>query len=244
MRIIAVDNIEDMGEAAADLIIEKIISKPDCVLGLATGSTPLSLYIRLIRAYEQKTVSYKEVKSFNLDEYRGLEQDNPNSYHYYMKENLFKYIDILPENTYLPSGTMDADEAIRTYKELLKDHQIDIQVLGIGTNGHIGFNEPGVSFESSVHLVELDEQTIEDNSRYFESLDDVPKQAITMGIADIMAAKSIILMAGTENKKNALRCVLEGPVTDECPASILRKHKGLTIVALKNVLNEISLNLL
>lgn len=244
MRIIAVDTIDDMGRAAAELVVKKVLENPSCTLGLATGSTPISLYKHLIQAYRKSHISFKNVKTVNLDEYVGLDGNNKNSYRHFMNEHLFEHLDILRENTYVPSGILNAETSIEVYKKLLEAQSIDLQILGIGTNGHIGFNEPGVSFDSRVHKVKLDEQTIKDNSRYFENADEVPKYAITMGIADIMDAKEIILMAGAESKKDAIRKVLEGPVTNDCPATILRKHKGLTIIALKNVLHDINLNLL
>lgn len=236
--------MEDMGKAAARLIIKKIKSDPACTLGLATGSTPLPLYAELVSAYQRGEVSFKKVSTYNLDEYVGLAPENENSYRHFMNANLFDHVDIDIRNTHVPSGLTAPERAVFEYRRLLDAAQINIQVLGIGTNGHIGFNEPGVAFDSNVHVVDLDEQTIQDNARYFDAPGDVPRQAVTMGIADIMAAEEIILMAGTENKRDAIRKVLEGPVSNTCPATILREHKGLTIIALKNVLHDIHLNLI
>ncbi len=243
MRIIAVDNIEDMGKAAADIIIGQIESCPKTTLGLATGSTPISLYNELVKAYNRNMVSFKDISTYNLDEYAGLDGADENSYRYFMNTHLFDHIDIDKNRTHVPDGSLSPDAAIGAYRQLLDKAVIDIQVLGIGTNGHIGFNEPGVDFDSRVHLVELDKQTISDNARYFSTEEDVPKQAITMGIADILSARQIILMAGTENKKESVRRVLEGPVGSDCPATALRGHKGLTLIALKSILHDINLNL-
>lgn len=242
MKIVAVDNEQDMGVAAAQIVAAKLQEKADAVLGLATGKTPLSFYDELIKMNKRKHITFKKVKTINLDEYVGILPENRNSYRHYMDTNLFQHIDIDIKNTYLPFGTGSLDESIDSYKKILDRYPRDIQILGVGTNGHIGFNEPGTSFDGTVHVVNLSEQTIHDNSVYFKNIEQVPTQAITMGIREILEAKTIILMAGTDKKREAIRQILEGPISSDCPASILRKHKGLILIVVKNILQDIRFN--
>jgi len=232
MRIIVVDNYEEMSKKAAKIIASQVILKPDSVLGLATGDTPLGMYKELIELYNKKEVDFNEVRTFNLDEYYGLNRENPQSYYSYMINNLFNNININRANINVPSGmTKDVDAACLEYENKIKEvGGIDMQVLGIGGNGHIGFNEPDVNFEAETHLVNLDEQTIEANSRFFDSIKDVPVKAISMGIKTIMGSKKIILLANGINKAEAIEKAVKGKINPNVPASILQLHSDVTII--------------
>ncbi len=232
MRIIVVDNYEEMSKRAALTIASQVTLKPNSVLGLATGDTPLGMYKELIKLYNKKEVDFSEVKTFNLDEYYGLNRENPQSYHSYMINNLFNHININRENINVPSGTAkDVSEVCREYENKIKEAGgIDMQVLGIGGNGHIGFNEPDVNFEAETHLVNLDEQTIEANSRFFNSIKDVPVKAISMGIKTIMSSKKIILLANGTSKAEAIEKAVKGKINPSVPASILQLHNDVTII--------------
>jgi len=211
--------------------MNQLIKKPESVFGLATGSTPLGLYKEIILRCKARKCDLSQVITFNLDEYYGLSSDHPQSYHYFMQENLFKHIDIKPENIYIPDGmTDDVQKHCRWYEEQVRAHPIDLQILGIGANGHIGFNEPGSAEDSVTRLVDLSEQTISDNSIYFSSKEEVPKQAITMGIKTIMSAKKIILLASGDNKAKAVKCALEESPSANCPASWLQKHNNIDVI--------------
>ena len=240
MKLIQVQNYQEMSQKAAEIVIEKIKENPQIKLGLATGGTPEGFYNRLIEDHKENHTSYKQVKSFNLDEYIGLSSTNPNSYHYYMAETLFNHIDIDPENTSVPNGTAeDIQEECKHYEETINQlGGIDLQILGIGQNGHIGFNEPGTSFASETHVVALEESTIEANARYFDSIDEVPTQAVTMGIASIMKSKEIVLLVSGIAKSEALNQLLEGEITEEFPASVLKKHQNVTIIADQEALSK------
>lgn len=229
MKVKIFDTKEALFADLSKKIVAAINNKSNINLGLATGSTPIPLYQALIAAYREGLVSFKDVKTFNLDEYLGL-VDYKNSYHYFMKEQLFNHVDIIKENTYIPNAFLDSieDEVIR-YDNLLAKNPIDIQILGIGSNGHIGFNEPGVSFNHKTLAVTLAEETRKDNKRFFEDESLVPTQAITMGIGTIMEAKEIILIATGENKSQAIKKTIEGEITEQVPASILQRHKNITI---------------
>lgn len=233
MEIRKVKNYDEMSKLAAERMAEKLkhIEKP--ILGLATGSTPEGLYKCLIEKYEQKEISFQQVTTFNLDEYVGISKDDPNSYHYFMAEKLFNHVDIVPDHTHVPSGEVsNAVEECENYEKKIRDAGgIDMQILGIGLNGHIGFNEPGTSFESRTHVIDLDESTRQANSRFFSSIDEVPKQAITMGIATIMESKEILLLVSGEAKADILAKVINGDVTEEIPATILQQHPNVTIIA-------------
>ncbi|EQB88018.1 glucosamine-6-phosphate deaminase [Clostridium punense] len=232
MRIIVAEDYKEMSKTAADMMASQIILKPDSVLGLATGGTPMGFYKELVNLYKQGKFSFKEVKTFNLDEYYGLDKRNLQSYHYYMMENLFKHIDIDLENVNIPDGTAkDIDEECRAYEDKIrKAGGIHMQLLGIGINGHIGFNEPDVKFEAITHLVNLDEETIEANSRFFSSIEEVPRSAISMGIKTIMHSKKILLLAAGSEKAQVIERMINGPITPELPASILQLHPDVTLI--------------
>lgn len=232
MRIIIAKDYEEMSKKAANMVASQIILKPNSIVGLATGSTPLSMYKDLIRMYKEEVISFSDITTFNLDEYVGLSKDNPNSYNYYMYENFFKHVDVKSENINIPRGTAEnIAEECKSYENRIREMGgIDIQVLGIGNNGHIGFNEPDVKFEATTHLVQLDEDTIKANSRFFDSIEDVPKQAISMGIKTIMHAKKVILLASGESKAEVIKKTIYGSITPEVPASILQLHQDATII--------------
>lgn len=232
MRIIVVDNYEEMSKKSASMIASQVILKPNSVLGLATGDTPLGMYKELIKLYNHNEVDFKEVRTFNLDEYYGLNRENPQSYYTYMINNLFNNINIKRENINIPSGmAKNIDAACKEYESKIKEAGgIDMQVLGIGGNGHIGFNEPDVNFEAETHLVNLDEQTIEANSRFFESIEDVPVKAISMGIKTIMSSKKIILLANGIGKAEAIEKAVKGKINPSIPASILQLHNDVTVI--------------
>ncbi|WP_298841290.1 glucosamine-6-phosphate deaminase [Clostridium sp.] len=232
MRIIVVDNYEEMSKRAALMVASQVTLKPDSVLGLATGDTPSGMYKELIKLYNKKEVDFKEVRTFNLDEYYGLNPENSQSYYKYMMNNLFNSINISTENINMPDGmAKDVDDFCLLYEKKIKTlGGIDMQVLGIGGNGHIGFNEPNVNFEAQTHLVNLDEQTIEANSRFFKSIEDVPVKAISMGIKTIMNSKKIILLANGLNKAEAIEKAVKGKINPSVPASILQLHNDVTII--------------
>ena len=233
MKLIEVKDYQEMSRVAADYLLSKVKTSVNLTLGLATGGTPKGLYEELIDDHQQNGTSYHHVSTFNLDEYIGLSRKHPNSYYQYMNENLFKHIDIDSENTHIPSGdAADPEKVSKAYDEKIRSHGgIDIQVLGIGSNGHIGFNEPGTSFESSTHVVELDQSTRKANARYFDSIDEVPTHAITMGISSIMKSREILLLVSGEAKRKALKKLVEGTISESFPASILNKHEQVTVIA-------------
>jgi glucosamine-6-phosphate deaminase len=232
MRIIVVDNYEEMSKRAAKMIASQVILKPDSVLGLATGDTPLGMYKELIELYKKDEVDFNEVRTFNLDEYYGLNRENPQSYFNYMVNNLFNHININRENINVPSGmAKDINAVCLDYENKIKEAGgIDMQILGIGGNGHIGFNEPNVNFEAETHLVNLDEQTIEANSRFFDSIKDVPIKAISMGIKTIMNSKKIILLASGISKAEVIERAVKGKINPNVPASILQLHNDVTMI--------------
>lgn len=239
MKLIKTSTYGELSHMAAAQIISKIHdANPRLNLGLATGSTPTGVYKRLIQDHEENKTSYKQVNTFNLDEYIGISKKDPNSYHYFMCENLFDHIDIPLEHTHIPDGTAeDLDEECRRYEQFIQEHGgIDLQILGIGQNGHIGFNEPGTSFSSRTHIINLAESTRKANSRFFESLEDVPTQAITMGIASIMASKEIFLLVSGASKAEALARLVNGEVSEQFPASVLKNHQNVTIFADKEAI--------
>jgi len=236
MRIILADNYEEMSKKAAAIVRNQIILKPDCVLGLATGDTPIGMYKELIKMHDNKEVDFSEVTTFNLDEYCKLNRENTQSYYYYMNHNFFKYINAKKENTYIPNGAaQDIDEECRNYERQIKNKGgIDLQVLGIGANGHIGFNEPDIKFKAETHLVKLDKMTIEANSRFFSSKDEVPTTAISMGIETIMKSRMIVLLANGEIKADAIYKTVKGKMCPEVPASIIQLHPNATMIIEKN----------
>ena len=241
MTIYTGKDYQDVSRKAANIMSAQIIMKPDAVLGLATGSTPVGMYAQLVEWYKKGDLDFSRVTSVNLDEYKGLSGDNDQSYRYFMDHNLFDHVNIDKARTFVPDGLEeDSDKACAQYNEIIRQTGgVDMQLLGIGGNGHIGFNEPGDAFEKETHCVDLTESTIKANARFFESMDEVPKQAYTMGIKNIMAAKKILLMATGTSKAEALYNSLYGPITPNVPASILQLHPDLTVVADEDALSLI-----
>lgn len=241
MKIIKATDYQSMSRKAANIISAQVILFPRSVLGLATGSTPLGVYSQLIEWYKKGDIDFSETRSVNLDEYCGLSPENSQSYHCYMKENFFSKINIDPENTHLPNGLAeDIDVECMQYDRLIAGlGGIDLQLLGLGNTGHIGFNEPDDNFDKMTHRVALKEKTISDNSRFFRNMDEVPKYAVTMGIKAIMQAKKILLVVNGKAKSEILERALFGPVTPAVPASILQLHPNLTVVADEEALSEI-----
>lgn len=232
MNIIVCQNYDHLSDYAKDLVINTINNNDKPVLGLATGSTPEGMYQALIKAYQEKHVSFKDVTTFNLDEYIGLGKEDPNSYHHFMDEHLFNHVDIDQNETFVPPGNTDNHEqACLDYEQNMHRHgDIDLQVLGLGVNGHIGFNEPGTPFDTRTHVIELDESTRVANARFFDSIDDVPTHAITMGIETIMESKQIVLLASGDSKKEAVQRLVNGEETPDFPASILHRHNNVTVI--------------
>ena len=232
MKLLIEESYEDMSRRAADVIAEVVVEKPNCVLGLATGSTPIGLYADLVSDCKEGKISFKDVSTYNLDEYRGLAGDHDQSYRYFMNVNLFDHVDIDKAATHVPDGACeDADAACAAYEEAIEAAGgVDIQLLGLGHNGHIGFNEPCDEFPKATHCVTLTESTIQANSRLFDSIDEVPREAYTMGIGTIMKAKKILVVANGEGKADIVRRAFFGPVTPEVPASILQFHPDVTLI--------------
>ena len=233
MRIIHATDYEDMSRKAANLIAAQVVMDPCCVLGLATGSTPIGTYQNLIKAYEAGDLDFSQVSTYNLDEYRGLSHDDPQSYHYFMKENLFDRINIDQANTHVPDGSNpDAEATCAEYDRIVEEAGYpDLQLLGIGNNGHIGFNEPDTCFSKGTHCVDLTQSTIEANSRLFDNIDDVPRQAYTMGTQTIMNAYMVLVIANGEKKAQAVHDMCFGPIQPSCPASILQLHPNCVVIA-------------
>ena len=231
IELIITKDYDEMSQKAAEIFIDMLKKKPNATLGLATGSTPIGLYKKLIEKNKSKEISFKDVITYNLDEYCDLPKEHRQSYFTFMNENLFKHIDININNTHIPEGEGDSKVNAQKYEEALKNTKIDIQLLGIGSNGHIGFNEPGTDFNIGVHEVQLTENTIKDNARFFENdINKVPKKAITMGIKNILDADTIILVASGSNKANAIKSVMSGVIDKNIPASALNIHKGKVYV--------------
>ncbi len=232
MKVFIEKDYDALSKKAAELIKEVVKENPNAVLGLATGSSPIGTYAELIKDHQKKDgLSYAGVKTVNLDEYVGLGEGDEQSYVTFMRKNLFNYIDIDLSNTNLPNGkAVDLDEECNRYNALLSTLKQDVQVLGIGSNGHIGFNEPGTSFDSVTHVVDLTENTIKDNSRLFDRIEDVPRRALTMGIKNILDAKMIIVVANGDNKADAVAKAIEGEITESVPASVLQKHDNVYFV--------------
>lgn len=231
MKVIITENYEEMSRVAADIIISLVKKNPEAVLGLATGSSPIGTYDNMVKDHKENGTSYKSVKTVNLDEYVTLAPDHDQSYAYFMRKNLFDRVDIDLANTNLPSGIApDAQAECDRYNALLDTMKQDIQLLGLGSNGHIGFNEPGTPFGSVTHLVDLTENTIKDNSRLFANIEDVPRQALSMGIKNIMQARSILMVVSGANKADAVYGMVKGEVTPDLPASVLQLHPDVIIV--------------
>lgn len=233
IKLIKARNYEDASKKAANILSAQVILKPNSVLGLATGSTPIGIYNKLVDWYQKGDLDFSKVQTVNLDEYCGLTKDNDQSYYYFMNHHLFQHININKSNTHFPNGMEeDAQKECERYNQVLDDMcGIDMQLLGLGNNGHIGFNEPNDSFEKETHQVTLADETIKANSRFFKTLEEVPTKAYTMGIGNIMKAKKIVMVVCGENKADILKDVLSKPVTPLIPATILQFHPDVTIVA-------------
>lgn len=232
MRIIECENYEEMSDAAAKIVAELVKNKPDCVLGLATGSTPEGLYAKLVKGYESGELDFSRVRSVNLDEYYPISPDNDQSYRYFMNKHLFDHVNIDKKNTHVPDGSAaDPEQACCDYEEIIASlPQVDIQILGIGQNGHIAFNEPAEELISVTHKTALTENTIKANARFFASPEEVPTHALTMGIGSIMKAKKIIIMANGAAKRDAIAKLLSGNLTTACPASMLNLHPDVVVI--------------
>ena len=241
MRIYQAENYTAMSRRAANIISAQVIYKPDCVLGLATGGTPVGLYKQLVEWYNKGDLSFAETRSVNLDEYLGLSPHHEQSYRYFMQVNLFDHIDIKPENTHVLNGlARDPQAECRAYNQLIRDlGGIDLQLLGMGHNGHIAFNEPGENFGLETHLVDLTERTIDANQRFFERREDVPRHALSMGIKNIMNARRILMVVSGEDKAEAVYKAFAGPVTKQVPASVLQLHPDVTLVGDKAALSKL-----
>jgi glucosamine-6-phosphate deaminase len=241
MKIIQVKNYEELSKKAAQIIIEKVQTTPEIKLGLATGETPEGMYQYIIEDHKMNGTSYDKITTFNLDEYVGLSSNYPNSYRHYMNTKLFNHINVMKSRTHIPHGDIQdgSRECIR-YEELIEEHGgVDLQILGLGINGHIGFNEPGSSFQSTTHIVQLTNSTRQANARYFNDLTEVPTHAITMGIGTIMKSKQILLLVSGEGKKAAVNRFLQGKVNKDFPASILTQHPYVTIIADEEALQDV-----
>ncbi len=232
MNVLIYDTEEQIGIAAGNYMCGQVLQKPDSVLGLATGSTPIKAYKQMIDLYSKSVVDFSQVTTFNLDEYVNLDVKDKNSYHTFMHENLFDHVNIPEENiNFLDGNAQDLEQECRDYeKKIKKAGGIDIQLLGIGSNGHIAFNEPADCFQRWSHVVTLKESTVKDNSRFFKSIDEVPTQAVTMGIGSIMQAKKILIIALGTNKAKAIKQLIDGNVTPMCPASVLQFHTDVTLM--------------
>lgn len=242
MRIIPARDYDHMSRQAANIISAQVILKPNCVLGLATGSSPLGIYRQLIRWYEKGDIDFSEVRSVNLDEYVGLGASSDQSYIHFMRNNFFNHINIEPANTNIPRGTnQNAAKECARYDRLIHDlGGIDLQLLGLGPNGHIGFNEPGEYFSMDTHKIALTEATIQANKRFFEKEEDVPRYAYTMGIKNIMQADRVLMVVSGKHKASILKEAFFGPVTPQVPASILQIHKNFILVADEDALSEVT----
>ena len=232
MRILKAKDYKEMSEMAADIIGAQVLLKPDAVLGLATGSTPIGTYEELVKRYESGRLDFRKIKTVNLDEYRGLTKDNDQSYYYFMHSHLFDHINIDKANTNVPDGMEpDAIKAGEEYKNIISNFGgIDLQLLGLGNNGHIGFNEPCDEFIDKTHVVDLTQSTIEANKRFFASIDEVPKQAYTMGIGSIIRAKRVLMLVSGKGKAQIVKDAFFGPVTPKVPASILQLHNDFILI--------------
>ena len=239
MKIYRTKNYENMSRTAANILSAQVILKPDSVLGLATGSSPIGTYKQLVEWYNKGDINFAQVTTVNLDEYKGLPRENDQSYYYFMHEHLLDHVNI--KASYLPDGTKeDAEEECRHYEELIRSlGGVDLQLLGLGHNGHIGFNEPDDYFPKDTHCVDLQERTIEANKRFFASIDDVPRQAYTMGIGTIMRAKKVLIIVSGEDKADTVREAFFGPITPRVPTSILQLHPDVTLVADEAALSKI-----
>jgi glucosamine-6-phosphate deaminase len=231
MKVKVFNHYDEISQKAAEEIITQVKTNPGSTLGLATGSSPIGLYQFLIKDFQESNTSYKHVKTFNLDEYYGIAKTHQQSYYKFMWDNLFSHIDIQEENVHIPNGQEhNIEQECNSYNKKLSGAEIDIQILGIGSNGHIGFNEPGTPFDSVTHKVALDEKTRLDNARFFNAIDEVPKYAISMGIKNILQAKKIILIATGIKKAHAIKAMVQGPIDPSCPASALQTHENVLVL--------------
>jgi glucosamine-6-phosphate deaminase len=232
MNILKFQHEEDFAVTGANLIASLLQSNPKAVLGLATGSSPVGVYAKLVEMHRKGNISFAKASSYNLDEYVGLPADHPQSYRSFMNEHLFNHVDINLARTHIPDGNApDLNAECLAYDRMLEDNgPVDLQILGIGSNGHIGFNEPDASLSSGTHVVDLLEETLEANARFFDKLEDVPRQAVTMGIGGILKAKQIVLLVRGEEKAEAVKNALEGPITTQCPASLLQSHPNVVVL--------------
>lgn len=241
MKIIRAKDYADMSRKAANIISAQIIMKPDCTLGLATGSTPIGIYVQLVERYQEGDLDFSKVRTINLDEYRGIPKEHPQSYYYYMQEKLFSKVNLSARHTFIPDGMeQDVSKACADYNAVIESlGGIDLQLLGLGHNGHIGFNEPGEVFEKETHCVRLSESTINANSRFFAEPDAVPKEAYTMGVGQIMQAKKVIVAVSGKDKAKIVKEAFFGAVTTRVPASILQFHNDLTVIGDEEALSAI-----
>lgn len=241
IRIYVVESYEEMSRQAANIVASQVLLNPTSVLGLATGGTPVGMYEELVKKHKEGTLNFSEVTTFNLDEYYPISGDNNQSYCYYMNENLFNHINVDKDNIHIPNGMAeDIETECEEYEEMIqKAGGIDLQVLGIGPNGHIGFNEPDVKFEAGTHKVKLDQHTIEANARFFDSIKDVPTEAISMGIKTIMQARKILLLANGEGKAEIVKNMILGDISPNLPASILQLHGDVTVIIDKEAAKEL-----
>ena len=232
MNIHIFDSEAKINEVGANIIASVVQTKSNAVLGLATGGTPVGIYAKLVEAYEAGLVSFKNVTTYNLDEYVGIDENHEQSYRYYMQQNLFNHVDVQPERTHVPFGKAEdlQSECARYDQEIEQAGQLDIQLLGLGHNGHIGFNEPEQTLSSGTHVVQLAEETRNANARYFNSLDEVPSQAITMGVGTILKAKMLLLVVKGADKADIVKQALQGPISTQCPASLLQLHPNLVVL--------------
>lgn len=236
MKIVIVDSYEEMSVIAAAYVKRQVLSKPDSVLGLPAGNTPLGLYKELVKAYKSGEVDFSDITLFNLDEYCNLSKDNPHSFQYFISENFISHINVQAQNTFIPNGMADdVQEECRNYDQKILDRGgIDLQILGIGENGHIGFNEPGSDFEAGTHLVHLKQSTITANAKHFKSKEAVPTLAISMGIKTIMQSRLLVLLASGDKKAEAIAKAIKGEITPNVPASILQRHPNVVFILEKN----------
>lgn len=232
MQIVIVKDYKDMSKEAAEIVKAQINDKANSVCGFATGDTPKGMYRELVELYNNRNIDFADIKAFNLDEYYGLAKENPQSYHYYMTENLFDHVNIKKENINIPNGMAKSieKECEEYERKIQRAGGIDLQILGIGRNGHIGFNEPDLKFEAKTHFVELDEDTIKANSRFFDSTQEVPTKAISMGIKTIMQARKIMLLASGKEKREAIYKAIKGEITPKIPASVLQLHPNIIVI--------------
>lgn len=242
MLVEVFQDYDAVSDRAAEIVIGQVRRKPDSVIGFATGSTPLGLYKRLITAHRERGLDFSKVTTFNLDEYVGVPPEHSQSYHHFMWENLFKHVNLNPSNVYIPHGMADDIEYFcEWYEEQIENAGgIDLQILGIGANGHLAFNEPGSSLGSRTRIKTLTQKTVRDNARFFEDPDEVPRQAITMGVGTIMDARTLLLVAVGEQKAAAIRAALEGPVTGMCPATVVQMHRFAHVVIDGNAASQLA----